>query len=82
MSALSRFFVSGIRADRGPQFWLWFVVKAVLGIAQMGGALFVLYLYIKSGLSETTIKAFLAVAAVTTVSLILFRVAGWKPVKR
>jgi hypothetical protein len=74
--------LSHIRADRGAQFWLWFVVKVVLGIAQMGGALFVLCLYVESGLSETTMKPFLVVAAITTVSMILFRVLGWKPVKR
>jgi hypothetical protein len=74
--------LSAIRADRGPAFWLWFSVKLALGLSQMAGAIVVLVLYLRQGLSSTMMGWFLFVAFLTTISLILFRVVRWKPVKR
>jgi len=74
--------LSGIRADRGIKFWTWFIAKLILGIGQMVGVIVVVILLCREGFSAHTMTAFWVVAAATSLSLILFRILGWKPVKR
>jgi hypothetical protein len=73
---------SKTRAERRGAFWLWFVVKFTLGVFQMVGAIYVAYLMYRRGLGDETMKAFFIVASLTTLSMILFKVLGWKPFKR
>jgi hypothetical protein len=74
--------LSSIRADRGAAFWIWFSVKFVLGVSQMFGAVGVSVLYFREGPTWNVMRCFLVVAAVTTTSIILFKVLRWNPVKR
>jgi len=79
---LSATFLSDVRADQGTGFWLWFAIKLTLGVAQMVGAVAAAILFFREGPSTETMAIALSVAAVTTLSILLFRVLGWKPVKR
>lgn len=74
--------LASVRADRGFAFWLWWATKLALGLGQMCGAVYVSILIMQGGFSRDAFDAFLGVAALTTASLLLFRVLGWRPVKR
>ena len=74
--------LSTVRADKGGIFWLWFGVKLTLGLAQMVGSVLALLILLREGPSIAALRSFLLVAVLTTLSMLLFKVLGWKPVKR
>lgn len=74
--------LASVRADRGFAFWLWWGTKVSLGVGQMLGAVYVFALVVSGGFSKDAFNAFLWIAGLTTMSLLLFKVFGWKPVKR
>lgn len=74
--------LASVRADRGFAFWIWAGLKLLLGLGQMIGAVYVAVLVLREGFSNEAFWWFVLVASLTTASLLLFKVLGWKPVKR